>query len=81
MYVPDSRNDLILLMRRSEDAEGDSKMMGSGRRPDFLSREAREVVVVVEGAVLVRDDFLRSLKKVSEYLRTCEKSCHTTFSL
>ena len=71
----------MLLMRRSEDAEGDSKMMGSGRRPDFLSREAREVVVVVEGAVLVRDDFLRSLKKVSEYLRTCEKSCHATVSL
>ena len=48
--------------------------MGSGRRPGFLSREAREVVVVVEGAVLVFVVFLRSLKNVSEYLRTWEKS-------
>jgi hypothetical protein len=70
MYVPDSRKDLILLMRRREDAEGERRMIGSGRRPGFLSREAREVVVVVEGAVLVWEDFLRSLKNVSEYLRT-----------
>jgi len=61
-------------MRRWEEAEGERRTMGSGRRPGFLSREAREVVLVVEGAVLVFMGFLRSLKKVSEYLRTWEKS-------
>ena len=74
MYVPDSRKDLILLMRSSEDADGESRMIGSGRRPGFLSREAREVVVA-EGTALACEGFLRSLKNVSEYLRTWEKSC------
>ncbi len=64
----------MLLMRSSEDAEGERSMIGSGRRPDFLSREARDVVVVEEGAVLGFVVFLRSLKNVSEYLRTWEKS-------
>lgn len=50
--MPDSRKDFILLMRRREDAEGESRIMGSGRRPGFLSREAKDVVLVVEGAVL-----------------------------
>lgn len=72
--MPDSRKDFILLMRRREDAEGESRIMGSGRRPGFLSREAKDVVLVVEGAVLGWEAFLRSLKNVSEYLRTCEKS-------
>ena len=49
--MPDSRKDLILLMRSREDADGERRIMGSGRRPGFLSREAREVVVV-EGAAL-----------------------------
>ena len=60
----------MLLIRRREDAEGERRMMGSGRRPGFLSREAREVVVIVEGAELGFMAFLRSLKKISEYLRT-----------
>ena len=64
----------MLLMRRREDAEGERRMMGSGRRPGFLSREASEVVCGADGAVLGFADFLRSLKKVSEYLRTWEKS-------
>lgn len=72
--MPDSRKDLILLMRSREDADGERRMIGSGRRPGFLSREAREVVVV-EGAALACEVFLRSLKNVSEYLRTWEKSC------
>ena len=73
--MPDSRKDLMLLMRRREDAEGERSTMGSGRRPDFLSRDVSDVVViVVEGAVLGSADFLRSLKNVSEYLRTWEKS-------
>jgi len=71
MYVPDSRKDLMLDMRRREDAEGETRMIGSGRRLAFLSREASEEVVVVEGVV---EGFFLSLKNVSEYLRTWEKS-------
>ena len=67
--MPDSRKDLILLMRSKEEADGERRMIGSGRRPGFLSREAR-AVVVVEGAALACEGFLRSLKNVSEYLRT-----------
>ena len=73
IYVPDSRNDLMLLMRNREEAEGESKMMGSGRRPGFLSLEAMDVVLVVAGAAA--DGFLRSLKNCSECLRIREKSC------
>lgn len=73
MYVPKSRKDLMLLMRSREEAEGESKMMGSGRRPGFLSLEARDVVLVVVGAAA--DGFLRSLKNCSECLRIWEKSC------
>ena len=67
IYVPDSRKDLMLLMRNREEAEGESKMIGSGRRPGFLSLEAMDVVLVVAGATA--DGFLRSLKNCSEYLR------------
>ncbi len=73
MYVPDSRKDLMLLMRNSEEAEGESRMIGSGRRPGFLSLEARAVVVVVAGTAA--GGFLRSLKNCSECLRIWEKSC------
>ena len=70
----------MLLMRRSDDADGESRMIGSGRRPGFLeSRDARVAVVLVDGtleaAVAVVAVFLRSFIKTSEYLRTCEKSC------
>jgi hypothetical protein len=41
MNVPDSRNDLILLMRKRDEADGESRMIGSGRRPDFLGNTAR----------------------------------------
>lgn len=73
MYVPDSRKDLMLLMRSREEAEGESRMMGSGRRPGFLSLEARDVVVAVAGAAAA--GFFRSLKNCSECLRIWEKSC------
>ena len=62
----------MLLMRRREEAEGESRIMGSGRRPDFLSLEARDAVAVVVGAMA--DGFLRSLKNCSECLRIWEKS-------
>ena len=67
IYVPDSRKDLMLLMRNREEAEGESKMIGSGRRPGFLSLEAMDVILVVAGATA--DGFLRSLKNCSECLR------------
>lgn len=35
VYIPLSRNDLMLLMRSSEDADGERRMMGSGLRPGF----------------------------------------------
>lgn len=73
MYLPPSRKDLMLLMRSMEEAEGESRMIGSGRRPGFLSLDARDVVVVVKGAA--GDGFLRSLKNCSECLRIWEKSC------
>ena len=67
MYVPDSRKDLMLLIRNREEAEGESRMIGSGRRPGFLSLEAIDVAVVAAGAAAV--GFLRSLKNCSECLR------------
>lgn len=75
MYVPDSRKDLMLLMRSREEADGESRMMGSGRRPGFLSLEASDAVVVVVVAGAAADGFLRSLKNCSECLRIWEKSC------
>jgi len=42
VYIPPSRNDLIFDMRRSEDAEGDSRMMGSGRRVEAFGFIASE---------------------------------------
>ena len=73
MYMPDSRKDLILLIRSRDEAEGESKMMGSGRRPGFLSLDAKDVVAVAKGAAVA--GFLRSLKNCSECLRILEKSC------
>ena len=80
IYVPESRKDFTLDMRSSEDAEGERRMIGSGRRPGFLpSREGKLVVlplatdVPAEIAPLVVARlalFLRSLMKLSEYLRT-----------
>lgn len=72
----------MLLMRRREEAEGERRIMGSGRRETFLGRETREEVGVavedVEGAVdggapgrLVGR--LRE-KNVSAVLRMWEKS-------
>ena len=73
--MPESRKDLMLDMRRSEEAEGERRMMGSGLRPGFLSREARVVVLAMGAAAAGTLGFLlRSLWKISEYLRTEEKS-------
>lgn len=76
----------MLLMRRRDEADGESKMIGSGRRPGFFeSRDARVVFMLVVGtaeeAVAVVEVFLRSFMKTSEYLRTCEKSFVDTVSI
>jgi len=42
MYTPLSRNDLILAMRRMEEAEGETRMMGSGRRTGAFWFNANE---------------------------------------
>lgn len=35
VYIPLSKNDLIFVMRRRDEAEGDRRMIGSGRRLGF----------------------------------------------
>ena len=66
-------------MRRRDEADGESRMMGSGRRPGFFeSREARVDVGpaagTAEAVAAAVEVFLRSFIKTSEYLRTWEKS-------
>ena len=64
--MPDSRKDLMLDMRSREEADGETRMIGSGRREDFLSREAREV----DGMLVAGMGLLRSREKASAYFRT-----------
>ena len=62
-------------MRRREEAEGESRIIGSGRRAGFLGRETRDVGfdegvgMVVE---LGRGRFRP--RNISADFRTCEKS-------
>ena len=42
VYIPPSRNDLIFDMRSSDDAEGDNRMIGSGRRVEAFGFIASE---------------------------------------
>ena len=37
VYIPSPRNDLIFDRRSSDDAEGESRMMGSGLLPEGLA--------------------------------------------
>ncbi len=73
MYVPASRNDLMLPMRRREEAEGDRSMMGSGgRRPGFFGSETRAGLEAIFAAAVVAagPGRLRFLpRKVSAVLR------------
>ncbi len=50
VYTPPSRNDLILDIRKSDDAEGDSKMMGSGRRDEAFGFMASDVLLAIFAA-------------------------------
>ena len=59
---PPSRNCFMFDMRRREEAEGESRMMGSRRRPGcpgFLRFETRAGFVDVDVAVAVERDFER----------------------
>lgn len=50
IYVPDSRNDLIFDMRRSDEADGDSRIIGSGRRVEtfgFIASEGLFAILAV----------------------------------
>lgn len=76
--------------RMGDDAEGDSRMIGSGRRdeldPGFFASGSPADGVGTTGMgrlpgfapaayAPVRDERLRP-RKISAVLRTCEKSCH-----
>jgi hypothetical protein len=69
------RKDLTLDRRSSDDAEGERRMMGSGRRPldGFAGRMAGAGVMRAG----VGAEALERPKKASAYLRTCEKSYRT----
>lgn len=69
MYVPLSRKDLMLDMRRSEEAEGETRMIGSGRRPGLGLRGSAVVRAV-------RDSGAPGLRPMKDWaiLRTWEKS-------
>lgn len=67
----------MLLIRSKDEADGESRMMGSGRRVGFLRFEtsAGEEVMAVERIVGGTPGRLRDRpRKVSACLRTCEKS-------
>lgn len=67
---PSSRKVLIFDMRRRDEADGDSRIMGSGRREGA----ARGFVIAFAGLPWVDGCFsLRGLK-TDAILRTCEKS-------
>ena len=69
-------------IRRRDDAEGESRMIGSGRRDGFLGRETIEewdegAVDVAEGAAPGRDEVggaRERARKISADLRMWEKS-------
>lgn len=72
---PSSRKDLMLLRRSSEEAEGERRMIGSGRREEGfdLGRRAGVLfraggIVVVPGPVAARGPDRR--RKSSVYFRT-----------
>ena len=69
--MPDSRKDLMFDILSNEDAEGDSKMMGSGRRVvvfGFIASEGLFAILAAAGCCA----FLAV--KGAAILRTWEKS-------
>ena len=71
----------MLDIRRREEADGESKMIGSGRRDGCLGRETKDeaLAVVDAGTGAVADGWLGRgrlrAKKISADFRTWEKSC------
>lgn len=86
--MPLSRKDLILDRRSREEADGERRMIGSGRRDGFLGRETRDddgvpAVAVDVGIVAVETGWLGRgrfrARKISADFRTLEKSCIEKF--
>lgn len=83
MYVPASRKDLMFDIRSRDDAEGESSIIGSGRRDGFFGSETRDdvldatemaaVVPVDDGGWAPGRGRLRP-RKISAVLRMWEKS-------
>jgi hypothetical protein len=72
VYRPDSRNDLALDMRSSDEADGDKRMIGSGRRAGFWFSTRAGLFVMLAAAGLG----LRDMKGAASFL-TWEKSFST----
>jgi hypothetical protein len=70
-YVPPSRNDLMFDIRSSDDADGDSTMIGSGRRDGAFGLCAS--VGLLGRLAAAACAALRALNGAAS-LRTCEKS-------
>lgn len=75
----------MLDMRSREEADGERRMIGSGRREGFLGRDTRDdddeapAVAVAVGTVAVEVGWLGRgrlrARKISADFRTLEKSC------
>lgn len=77
VYTPSSRKDLMLLRRKSDDADGERRMIGSARERPGLERPATSAVfwaVAEAGAGLLPFVARRRFRKGSACLRTWEKS-------
>lgn len=75
-YWPFSRKDLTFVMRRREEAEGESRIIGSGRLGFLCVASAGLLDMAVGGACC---DFLDMRGAAS--FRTCEKSCRILVSI
>lgn len=78
--MPVSRKDLMFDMRRRDEAEGESRMIGSGRREGFFERDTSEEALPAEGKGAGTEDCCTGRgrlrpRNISADLRTCEKSC------
>ena len=72
-YAPDSRKDFIFDIRRREEAEGESRIIGSGLRDGFLECVANRPDGGAETAVGSAGRRVR-VRNISADLRTWEKS-------
>lgn len=68
--TPSVRNDLMLLRRRREDAEGESRIMGSGRRLDVGLLFGRRAGVALRGMAGV-GPFGRAAVRLESQISEC----------